>query len=401
MAKDGKNIVSEAVTDAKALKEAAMSAAKQQLVESLSPAIRELLEKEIKGVLDEKRGLTGRIGMSQRGDYFSPKDQKYEEAAEKGEPEMDMDKKDDGKKELDLESLAGFFPQMSEEPDADPMENMMGGAGMGEAPLGMGMPTLGEGGAEDDEMDVGGEDDLKLKHPGSQEKGSKHEGKDKEDDAMDETVEISEAELRKVYDAAMVAEVQVKKGFSDMTPMGELEDVVKDTGKGLNPEKKGDMPWEKGEAEDKKDWMVKEDVQSLIAQGLAENKALRAANTKLVEMVKGLGQKLHEVNLFNSKVLHVNRLLNKSKLTSEQRKVVLEKIDKAGTIAEVKMVYETIVDTFAAATQLSEGKSRKPVANAQRARTSGGADQKVLRESADRESNQGFTRLQQLAGLVK
>lgn len=392
--KDGKNIVSEAVTDAKALREAALQAAKNELVESLSPAIKSLLEKEIKGVLDEKRGLTGRIGMSQRGDYMSDKEQKYEESKE-----MDKDGKEGGK-ELDLESLAGFFPQMSEEPEME-AEAQMAGLGLEAPMMGGGIPTLGEGGAEDQEIDMGGEDDKMLKHPGSQEKPAKKEAKEEDEEPMEENIEISEAELKKVYEAALQTEVQVKKGFSDMTPAGELEDVAKDTNKGLNPEKKGDMAWEKGEAEDKKDWMVKEEVKAMIAKGLAENKALRENNAKLATMVKELGARLHETNLFNAKVLHVNRILNKNgRLTAEQKKVVLEKIDKAGTIAEVKMVYETIVDTFAAATQLSESKSRKPVANAQRARTSGAADQKVLSESVDH-GNSSFARLQQLAGLVK
>ena len=389
MKKDGKNIVSDAVTDAKALREAAFQAAKNELVESMTPALKRLLEKEIKGVLSQNED-SDRLRRGVQDNWPGESHTGFEEAKQKGEPEMDMDDKKGGK-ELDLESLAGFFPQMSEEPDQqEGMGGRLPGMGLGmEAPQQMqSIPTLGEGEGEEGE-------ELEMKKEGKKDK--------EEEEPMDETVEISEAELKKVYESALQTEVQVKKGFSDMTPMGEIEDVVKDIGKGLNPEDKGEKTWDKGEAEDKKDWMVKEDVKSLISKGLAENKALRENNAKLAQMVRALGEKLHETNLFNAKVLHVNRILNKNgRLTTEQKKVVLEKIDKAGTIAEVKMVYETIVDTFAAATQLSESKSRKPVANAQRARTSGGADQKVLSESADHGSNSSqMTRLQQLAGLVK
>lgn len=381
--KEGRDLVSEAVSDAKALREAAVAAAKNQLLESMAPAIKELLEKNIRGVLDEKRGLTGRIGMSQRGDYMDSKTQKWEEDAEKGDSKMAKDEKKTDGMELDLESLANFFPGVveAEEEMGDKME---------EDPSSMmqSIPTLGEGEGEEECAPEGeeGEDEGEE---------VKKEAKDKEEDKMDEEIEISEAELKKVYEAALQTEVQVKKGFSDMTKAGELDDVVKDTGKGLNPEKKGETAWEKGEVEDKKDFTVKE----AIAAGRAENKALRENLKKAVAMIRMLGSRLHETNLFNAKVLHVNRVLNThARLTAEQRKVVLESIDKAKTIDEVRMVFEAISNSFTAAARLSESKSRKPAANAQRPRTSGSPDQKVLSESVDRD-NGTYSRLSQLAGL--
>jgi hypothetical protein len=67
------------------------------------------------------------------------------------------------------------------------------------------------------------------------------------------------------------------------------------------------------------------------------------------------------------------------------------------------MVYEAIVSSFkASAGQLSESKSRKPVGNAQRARTSGAPKPEILRESVDRAEGQGkYDRMRQLAGLLK
>ena len=366
--KEGRDLVNEAVNDAKALKEAALTAAKNELLDSMAPAIKELLEKSIGNVLGEKRGLTGRIGQSQRGDHFSPQAQKWEEDADKGEAQMDKEapKKDD--QELDLESLASFFPAMSEEPEAVPGEEVKvedPGAMMS------GIPTLGE--AEEEE---------------------------EEEEKMEETIEISESELKKVYEAALATEASVKKGFGDMTKAGELDQVVKDTGKGLNPEKKGEKMWgEKpdSELEAQQDFTVKE----MIQKGMAENKSLRENLKKAVDIIRTLGARLHEVNLFNAKVLHVNSVLNKhNRLTAEQKQVVLESIDKAKTIDEVKMVYEAITNSFAAAGKLTESKTNKPTANAQRARSSGAANQKVLSESVDRNQNEGFSRLQQLAGLV-
>jgi hypothetical protein len=80
----------------------------------------------------------------------------------------------------------------------------------------------------------------------------------------------------------------------------------------------------------------------------------------------------------------------------------MESIDKARSIEQVKMVYEAITSSFAVSRTLSEEKTRKPIVNAQRRRTSGAPNERVLRESVDNESdNSGFARLQTLAGLIK
>lgn len=382
--KEGRDLVNEAVSDAKALKEAALQAAKTELLENMAPAIKQLVEKNIKGVLSQNED-TDRIRRGVQDNWPGESHSGFEEAKERGEPKMDMAPDKHDEKELDLESLASFFPNVMEMPEEDPLAPKVDEDPAAAMPA---IPTLGEAEACEDEEEGEEEGELEVK---------KEAKKAKEDDKMDEEIEISESELKKVYEAALQTEVQVKKGFSEMTPNGEIEDVVKDVDKGLADVKKGEHAWEKEAPPAKQDFMVKE----AIAKGMAENKALRENLRKAVGMIKTLGEKLHEVNLFNAKVVHVNRLLTKNgKLTAEQKKVVLESIDKATTIAEVKTVYEVINNSFAAASQLSESKARKPVANAQRPRTTGTPDQKVLSESVDR-NNDTFSRLAQLAGLVK
>jgi hypothetical protein len=382
MSKEGRDLVSEAVNDAKALKEAALSAAKNELLESMAPALRDLLEKNIKGVLSKNED-TDRLRRGIQDNWPGESHTGFEEAKEKGEPKMDKDNKPNGEQELDLESLAAFFPAMSEMPEGDPMAPPVA-----EDPSAMmpSIPTLGEKAVEGEEGEEG-EDLAAL--------AIKKEAKSKEDEPMDEEIEISESELKKVYEAALQTEAQVTKGFGEMTKAGELDAVVKDAGKGLNPEKKGEHEWDKEEPPAKQDFMMKE----AIRKGYAENAALRENLKKAVGMIRALGARLHEVNLFNAKVLHVNRVLNThGRLSTEQKKVVLESIDKAKTIDEVKMVFEAINNSFAVTARLSE--SRKPAANAQRPRTSGTPDQKVLSESVDHNSGT-FSRLAQLAGIVK
>jgi hypothetical protein len=370
MAKEGRELIKEAVNDAKSLKEVAIEAAKNELIDAMAPKIRTLLESSIKGMLNEKRGLRPGDGdkefsQSQRGDYMSPAARKFQENSTQGENMMDEQNFD--------ESLTSFFPQLSEAEDTEDAE-------------GEEVPCKAKEVEEESfqfEGDIPNLDD---------EETSEVEGMSD----MEEEVEISEAELRKVYESALQTEVQVKKAFSEPTKSGELDEV--DPTAGIAEFKKGEHPWEKEEPPAKQDWTVKE----MIQRGLHENKRLRANNVKLTKIVKYLGGKLHEVNLFNAKVLHVNRILNSNgRLTTEQKTVVLESIDKAKTIDQVKMVYEAIVKSFKASNLMSESKIRRPSVNAQRARTSGAPNQKVLSESVDNGKDDKYARMRKLAGLLK
>lgn len=384
--KEGRQLVKEAVQDAKSLKQAALDSAKNEIIGALAPGLKALLEKTVRESVDRYSGS--------ESDYTSEKERKYEEGKDKGEPHMD-DKQDKMKAgELDMESLAAFFPQLAEiGAEMDGEEPAMGdehGEHGEEKPeeegLGaLGIPTLGE--------EEGYEDD------GSAEMHKEGKDKDDEEGDMDENVEISEAELRKVYEQALQTEVTVKKNFSDFTASGELDQVSKETG--IADKKNGESFWEKDTPPDAEDW-IPENVQKLVRQGMAENKQLRKQRNEAYKAVKSLIGKLQEVNLFNAKVLHVNRLLNKhGKLSVEQKKIAIESLDKAKSISEVKTIFEAIDGTFAlTAKSLSESNTRKPTASAQKARTSGAPNQQVLRESVDRGSNQGNSRWAKLAGLV-
>jgi hypothetical protein len=82
----------------------------------------------------------------------------------------------------------------------------------------------------------------------------------------------------------------------------------------------------------------------------------------------------------------------------------MESIDKARSISEVKMVFETIVGGIRSSASINESRNpRVPKANAQGARTTGTPKQDVLSESVDRGSraSEGYSRIRELAGLTK
>ena len=350
--KEGRDLVKEALQDAKSLKEAAVESAKKELVESLTPAVRKLLDESIRGALNER----DRTGPSE-----------WDKSPEGGTRQQKKDYGDGAiEEELTLEdALQEFFPA--------------------------------EGIEEKKEMQKS------SKKSSKKSSAKKNEAVEAKSSKVDESIEISEAELRKVYEAALQTEVQVKKGFSDIVGGGELEQSHKEMGIQDNPKNKH---FEEAEVPHKQKWIPEaKELHGMLQKGLAENKSLRENLRKAVTMIETLGKKLHEVNLFNAKVLHVNKILNSgARLTAEQKTFVMESIDQARSISEVKMVFKTIVEGFrSSAAALTEGRSvRPPKANAQRARTSGTPDNKVLSESVDKQQgNAQYSRVRELAGLLK
>lgn len=346
-------IAKNAVNEAKAVARLAVDAAKNELIEQLTPTIQAIIDGQL------RRGALGEDVDRLRRAADGYGETEFEEGKD-----MKKDKKDK------MESVAALFPGVSEMAEADDS----------------GYDDTSEGLEEAD--------------------GTEHPGVDEaKDDEVDETLELSETELESIYHEALQLEVDVKNGFSDMAKPHELGAGAKaqyqSDGANLADYKSGEAEWDNVDPPAKKKWTV-ESLKPLIRQGLAENKAVRAQNAKLTEMVKAMHAKLSEMNLLNSKILHVNKFMtNHNRLTSEQKRSVIESLDRGTTVKEVKRIFSILENSFKAAGAVSES-TRRPRADSQKLRTSGAPNAKVLRESADRSegNSSGYDRLKQLAGLV-
>lgn len=336
--------------DAEEISRLAVETAKSEIVEALAPALKRIVDGKLRsGKLAEDIDRLNRA----RDGYGETE---FEEG-------KDMPKQED---DLDMESLSGMFPSISEVADEEEVAEAAGvevepADELGESEI----PTLGEAEEEGD---------------------------------MDEEIEISEAELQKFFQEGMQLEAQVSKGFKDMSPNGEVDDV--DPAAGIADVKSGDKTWENETPPAKQDWTVKENVRSLIKKGLAENKALRAENAKLRKVAGALQTRLSESNLFNAKVLHINKFMNKHRLTLEQKKAVIEAVDQAKSIEEVKRTHAVLEASFKAGGVVTESRTQKKPRTLG-ARRNGNPDTKVLRESADRAGKPVFNRMRELAGLIK
>jgi hypothetical protein len=84
-----------------------------------------------------------------------------------------------------------------------------------------------------------------------------------------------------------------------------------------------------------------------MAKGMRESDSEELAEA--TDTIKTLQTELNEVNLLNSKLLYVNKILKGSTLKESQKVKVITAFDKAETVKEVKLVYETLKESISKA----------------------------------------------------
>ena len=91
--------------------------------------------------------------------------------------------------------------------------------------------------------------------------------------------------------------------------------------------------------------------------------------------VETLREQMTDMNLFNAKLLYVNKMLQSKDLTPKQQKVVIEAIDGAKTLREVKMLYKSLTESLTGGNgaSLNESATRFNAGGSSRATSSASA----------------------------
>jgi hypothetical protein len=123
------------------------------------------------------------------------------------------------------------------------------------------------------------------------------------------------------------------------------------------------------------------------------NESLTNENGKLVKAVSALKGKLEEVMLSNARLLYSNQALNSASLNERQKRKIVESIQKADSVEEAKVIYETLQDAVGTPKRqpksLRESISR-PSTTMPRRRNVNSERESILKE-----------RFQRLAGIAK
>lgn len=274
-----RDLLKEAIADAKAVKEIAITNAKAALEEAFTPHLMSMFEKKL---------------AEMEGD----EDEHMEEAKMHDEKEMKEEMHDDETMEEDLE-LEALLRELEE--------------------------------AEEEESEESEEEESEE---GEEEKEESEEDIELDFDAMEKDPEKFTEMIEKIVDEVideMIADGELEAGHEGM------ED---EAGAGMEmpaeepAEEEMPMAEASEEGDEKKDHMEEE-----MKKMEDELKEAYAA----LEAVKG---ELNEVNLLNSKLLYVNKIFKAKNLTEAQKVHVLSAFDKAETVKESKLIYETLKENL-------------------------------------------------------
>jgi hypothetical protein len=119
-----------------------------------------------------------------------------------------------------------------------------------------------------------------------------------------------------------------------------------------------------------------------------------ATNTEIEETINELRKELNEVNLLNAKLLYTNKIFKAKNLTESEKIKVLNTFDKAGTVREVKLVFETLTESLKTTT-VKKNSIKESLGSASKTISTATPKQPII------ESNEAFARMQRLAGLKK
>ena len=126
----------------------------------------------------------------------------------------------------------------------------------------------------------------------------------------------------------------------------------------------------------------------------SERRNNRSLSMRLKEYrgaVETLREQLTDLNLFNAKLLYVNKLLQSKEITPSQRKSVVESIDSARSLREVKLLYRSLTESF------DKGKSGS--INESSVRRAIGSSSKVTGRSSANSVDEQVNRWATLAGI--
>ena len=362
-----RDLLTEAIADAKAVKETAIENAKLALEESFTPHLKSMLaakldemdkEYEEDDVKAESENVD-EVEVSEEVVNEEDKDKKEKEVKEEKVDEIDLD-------EMLAELEANDTVEESKEEVSETEEVQE---------------------SESDEISEADKDEDKKKMEESTEEvseedkveeyGKKYEEDDvkteaEEEEAEEESEEAGEESEEEEIDLEDMSADDLK-GFiedviKDMVESGELEGgdemeagddldipmMEDETVEEVNEEDKDDEKKKVKESDEvvseKKDDEDKKKMEEEMKKEDDDNKKKKMEESdseevsKALEEIEVLKTELNEVNLLNAKLLYTNKIFRDKNLTEDKKVKVLKAFDKASSVKEAKVIYETLND---------------------------------------------------------
>jgi len=396
-----KDLFKQAIAEAKSVREAAIANAKEALEETLTPHLKDMLAAKLQEMEDKSTDeeVVNEVEEDEVEEAkHHDKDKEMEEAKkdddmDEAKKDDDMDEaKDDKKDEAIEEDLTEVEPvgeaeedeaeDDSEESEDEAEEHddaVDGDEDLGDLSVDQFKDMIRDiiaqemGGGDDmgADMDAGDiegmGDEPELEEPAADVPGEEEEEIDL--DELLQELEASVAEGNKEED------VEEGKKDNDMDEAKDDEDKMEEdvTGKSTANQESADHG----------------------AEGTNINRTVNEELTQALDTIEQLKKDLHETNLLNSKLLYVNKIFKANNLSESQKVNVIAAFDKAETVKEVKLVFETVSENVVTTKKETVSES-KVKGMASKATGTTAAKPEVINEVSDT-----VRRMQLLAGIIK
>ena len=376
-------LFSQAIADAKAVRDAAVANAKAALEETFTPKIMSMLSTKLQEL--EEEGLEEKKEVEEEGHEATIG---YGAAMQKPTIEGEMEE-GDSMEETDLEEI---LAQLEAE------EKMKEGKKEVEEAK--------------DEVEEGKKDMEEAKKEVEEAK-KKDDDKKKVEESLeeadddDEMTELTVDELKDIIRDVLkdvLAGTEEEEGEGDIDLGDEAgaeagEEEVEDEESisldellaELDKEEEGKKPvGEKKEVEEAKK-EVEEGKKEEVDEAKKEVEEAKKDLDEAIKTIKTLQTELNEVNLLNAKLLYTNKIFKAKSLNEAQKVKVLKAFDKATNVKEVKTVYTTLSEALNTKTKST---IKESVGFASKA--AGVAPKQPIVEG-----DAAIRRMQQLAGIIK
>jgi hypothetical protein len=319
--KNTKDLLKEAIADAKAVRETALTQAKLALEEAFAPRLQSMFAAKLQENYEEEdmeEGMMNNIPM---------------EGA-------DHDDRGDQIDEIDLDEILAELDNELNEAKGDDEEEVID--------------------AEEDVTDI--EDDAKE---------DEEEEKEVKDLSMDELEDLIKSIIDQETGGEGAGDHEGYENAEDVADLNATGDADFESDNTENLEEDlnallAELLDEEDELNERKKVAVKKDTDEDEKDDKFKKK-LKEELTLALEAVETLRSELNEVNLLNAKLLYVNKIFNAKNLNESQKLKVVKAFDKAESAKEAKLVYESLSEAFlapakAGKTQLKEslGFASKP-----------------------------------------
>jgi hypothetical protein len=390
-----RDLLKEAIADAKAVKETAIANAKAALEEAFDSRMKDLLSRRI-SEMDKEEDLEEAEEKMEEG---------LEEMYDTTEEAMDMDNMEEAEKsdEVDLEELLRELDELEmEESITEETSEPHGNIGA-QTPKGEPLGFLEEEEEEEEEEEIDlenmSEDDLKkfiesviADMVAAGELEGEIEGEEGEEEGEEEEGEEEEkVEMKEAKEMEKVDEL-VGSG-TDFLELSKALNVDLDTAKYLVVAGGLAVPAILAAIKVGGDKAIQFFKKIAMKKSMEEANEMEEMKSELEEAystIKTIKTELQEVNLFNAKLLYTNKIFKAKNLTESQKVKVLAAFDKAASVNEAKLVFETLSEGF---------KEKKSSVNESMLRGSASKVTGVVEKKPIMEVNDQFTRWQKLAGI--